>query len=61
MFYLRHKTRVQLVYFDYNTMVPLQCVALVIWKVYVDSVSSGCLSLVSHGNFFHTLMKLITY
>jgi len=28
-------------YFDSNTTVPLQCVALVFWKAYVDRISSG--------------------
>ena len=32
-------------YFDSNTTVPLQCVALVFWKTYVDRMLSGRLFL----------------
>jgi len=32
-------------YFDSNTTVPLQCVALVVWKAYVDMMSFGWLFL----------------
>ena len=41
MFYYRVKTRVHMFYFEYNTTVPLQCVALVVWKVYVGRMSFG--------------------
>ena len=36
--YFCDKTRVQMFYFDSNTTVPLQCAALVFWKVYVDRI-----------------------
>ena len=41
IFYYRVKTRVQMFYFDSNTTVSLQCVALVVWKAYVDRMSFG--------------------
>ena len=34
VFYYRNKTRVQMFYFDSNTAVPLQCVALVFLKIF---------------------------
>jgi len=37
--------RVQMFYFDSNTTIPLQCVALVVWKAYVDRLSFGWLFL----------------
>ena len=37
--------RVQFFYFDSNTTVPLKCVALVVWKAYVDRLSFGWLFL----------------
>jgi len=36
-----NNTRVQIFYFDSNTTVPLQCVALVFWKAYVERMSFG--------------------
>ena len=45
-----NNTRVQILYFDSNTTVPLKCVALVVWKAYVEIMSFG---------FFHALIKLI--
>jgi len=41
MFYYRVNARIQMFYFDSNTTVPLQCVALVVWKAYVDRLSFG--------------------
>ena len=41
----RDKTRVKMFYFDSNTIVPLQCAALVFWKAYVDRMSDGWLLL----------------
>ena len=36
-----NNTRVQMFCFNYNTTVPLQCVALVVWKAYVDKSFGG--------------------
>ena len=40
-----NNTRVQMFYFHSNTTVPLQCVALVVRKAYVDRMSFGWLFL----------------
>ena len=37
--YYRNKTWVQMFYFD--TTIPLQCAALVLWKANVDRITSG--------------------
>ena len=54
-----NNTRVQIFYFDSNTTVPLQCVALVVWKAYVERMSFGWLFLGIPINFFQALIKLI--